>query len=141
MICALRTARPANWSGSDSSVPITPPMAPAISPTSAPFRGLDLQRTVLLAQVGGQRAAADHPQAAAAVADVDDRQRRQHADEHAAPERRLKPLVHVSALAAARPRSVSRSTRSPRWVISSSPFSHRSVFFSFIIWMNRSCSG
>jgi 4-hydroxy-3-polyprenylbenzoate decarboxylase len=35
----------------------------------------------------------------------------------------------------------SRSIPVPRWVISSSPLMWRSVFFIFISWMNRSCSG
>ena len=49
----------------------------------------DRSRIVLLIEIRAEHAAADHPQAAAGIAQVDDRQRRQHADEEAAENGRL----------------------------------------------------
>jgi hypothetical protein len=46
-------------------------------------------RVVLLHQIHGQRTSADDPHAAETVAEIDDRQRRQHADEQPAEKRRL----------------------------------------------------
>ena len=54
-----------------------------------PFRGLERRMRVLLAQVNREHASAEDPQATTAVAHVDDRQRRQNADEDTTEERGL----------------------------------------------------
>ena len=99
-------------------------------PDQRAFGRRDLQRRVLLAQIDGQHAAAHDPQAAAAVAGADERQRRQHADEQPAPERRLQPVFMLILVVDQLP-PVSQYSR-PRCVMSSSPRRNRSVFFSFI---------
>ena len=76
---------------------MTPPMQAGDQADQRAFGGGDLRRQVLLPQVDGQHAAAEDPEAAAAVSGVDDRQRREHADEQAAEERGLQSAgIHQS---------------------------------------------
>ena len=79
----------------------------------------DHGRLTLLKRVRRHRAAADDPEAAADVAEIDDRQRRQHPQHEAADERRLeRGWHHGSSLMESAPgprhlpgRALSRSTR------------------------------
>ena len=66
---------------------------------------------VLLIEIRGQHAAADDPQTAAAVADADDRQRRQDADEETAEQMRLSSTAVGLGLRRWPSQLASRSTR------------------------------
>ena len=78
--------------------PMTPPISAGEQADQRAFGRGDRRRLRSAAADRPRAHRRRHPQAAAAVPGVDDRQRRQHADEHAAEERGLQPCLNPSVV-------------------------------------------